>query len=103
MVSCGERGALLQNKNASVFAPCPPVKQVDTTGGGDIFGGGAVSRVLKIGKAPEDLSRGELAEILTFAVTAGSLSTQKFGGIPSIPEESEVQAVITVTKRGAEL
>jgi len=90
MVTCGARGALIQNKNASAFVKCPPVKQVDTTGAGDIFGGSAINRLLKLGKAPEDLNKEDLEGIVSFATTAASLSTEKFGGIPSVPDEVEV-------------
>ena len=94
MVTSGQKGALLQNKNGFAFAACPQVNPIDTTGAGDIFGGSAVSRVLKSGESPDALSQEELAEIVEFAVTAASLSTQKPGGIPSVPEESEVLAMI---------
>ncbi|MCL2661984.1 MAG: carbohydrate kinase [Oscillospiraceae bacterium] len=94
MVSSGAKGALLKNKNASVFSACPKVKPIDTTGAGDIFGGSAVSRILKTGKPPEDLDEAELSGTAKFAVTAASLSTQKSGGIPSIPNEPEVIKVM---------
>ena len=94
MVSSGAKGALLQNKNASVIVGCPKVKPIDTTGGGDIFGGSAVNCILKAGKPPKDLNEAELTEIAKFAITAASISTQKPGGIPSIPDEAEVVKVI---------
>lgn len=90
MVTLGARGCYLENRNGSAAAPCPAVKPVDTTGAGDIFGGSAVSRILKAGKAPEDLSVQELQEIAFFASAAASLSTEKYGGIPSIPSEAAV-------------
>ena len=65
---------------------------VDTTGAGDIFGGSAMSCFLKTGKAPEELSEEELRQIVRFACTSASLSTQKHGGITSVPEESDVLA-----------
>jgi sugar/nucleoside kinase (ribokinase family) len=92
MVTMGPRGAYLLNKNAAAFAACPPVKPIDTTGAGDIFGGSAVSRILKLGKTPDELDKDELAKIAAFATTAASLSTQKTGGIPSIPSEDEVKS-----------
>jgi len=94
MVTSGSEGALLKNKNGFAFSSCPEVDQVDTTGAGDIFGGSAVAKILKSGKAPQDLEPDDLSEIVSFAVTAASLSTQKFGGIPSVPDESEVLARI---------
>ena len=90
MVTSGAKGALLQNKNCLVSSPCPKVNSIDTTGGGDIFGGSAVGFILKLGKAPEDLSQDELSNVVSFAITAASLSTEKHGGIPSIPNENEV-------------
>jgi len=90
MVTCGPKGAYIQNNTTSAFAVCPPVTRVDTTGAGDVFGGAAVSRILKTGKAPEELAHEELKKIVTFAVTAASLSTRIPGGIPGIPCEQEV-------------
>lgn len=94
MITMGPKGAYLSNGNAEGTAKCPSVKPIDTTGAGDIFGGSAVSRLLKINKAPENLNGEELTAIGSFASAAASLSTQKPGGIPSIPSEEEVFAVI---------
>lgn len=94
MITMGPKGAYLANANAAGVAKCPSVKPVDTTGAGDIFGGSAISRLLKTGKAPESLSAEELVRIGSFGCTAASLSTQKPGGIPSIPAEEEVLGAI---------
>jgi len=94
MVTSGANGALLQNDKASAMLKCHPVNPIDTTGGGDIFGGSAVSRIVKIGKPPEDLNQDELEKVLKFAITAACLSTEKYGGIPSVPEESDVLKMI---------
>lgn len=68
---------------------------IDTTGAGDIFGGSAMSRILKLNKPPEKLTYSELLSIADFACTAASLSTQKIGGISSVYDEKEVmQALI---------
>lgn len=90
MVTLGPGGCYLKNKNGAAAAPCPPVKPVDTTGAGDIFGGSAVSRILRTGKRPQELMESDLRKIAAFASTAASLSTEKLGGIPSIPSEDEV-------------
>lgn len=63
---------------------------VDTTGAGDIFGGSAMSQMLKLDKAPEALSAEDMSAITRFACCAASLSTRHHGGINSIPEEQEV-------------
>ena len=92
MVTLGPRGCLLVNRRGRAEAASPKVDVVDTTGAGDIFGGAAVSRLLKLGKAPADLEEADLAGIARFATAAAGLSTQKPGGIPSIPDEAEVLA-----------
>ena len=71
-----------------------PLKVIDTTGAGDIFGGSAVSQVLKLDKAPEALSVEEMHQVATFACTAASLSTQYLGAICSVqPEDTVRQAM----------
>ena len=92
MVTLGPSGAYLKNKNGSTYVKCPKVSPIDTTGAGDIFGGSAVSRLLKIGVHPAQLSVEQMYAVGSFASTAASLSTEKSGGIPSIPEETAVLA-----------
>ena len=88
----GPEGCHAATRNAAVTVPSPKGIQVaDTTGAGDIFGGSAMSRFLKTGKAPADLTEAELREIVRFACTAASLSTRKHGGISSIPSPEEVE------------
>ena len=94
MITLGPKGAYLANKNGHGAAVCPPVKPIDTTGAGDIFGGSAVSRLLKTGKEPDCLTAEEMAGIAGFASAAASLSTETTGGIPSIPAEEKVLAVL---------
>ena len=70
------------------------LKVVDTTGAGDIFGGSAVSKLLRINVLPEELNEAELREITSFACTAAGLSTTQPGGISSVPELEAVLAHI---------
>ncbi len=90
MVTLGPNGAYLKNKNGATYVKCPKVSPIDTTGAGDIFGGSAVSRLLKLGAAPSQLTEAQMYAVGSFASTAASLSTEKSGGIPSIPEEETV-------------
>lgn len=92
MVTLGPRGCYLKNARALCSAEPPTVKVVDTTGAGDIFGGSAVMRLLELNRAPAELSQDDLGYIARFAATAASLSTEKSGGIPSVPEREEVLA-----------
>ena len=89
----GPKGCHVANKNGCATVASPTgIKVIDTTGAGDIFGGSAMSRFLKTGKAPGELSVDELTAVTRFACTAASLSTQKHGGISSVPEIAEVEA-----------
>ena len=90
-VTCGPEGSVYANRNAIGRVPgLKNVQVVDTTGAGDIFGGSALWKLLQLGKAPEDLTEGEMASIARFACTAASLSTQKPGGVSSVPTYEEV-------------
>lgn len=90
MITLGPKGCLIGNQSGSAFVPSPEVSPVDTTGAGDIFGGSAMSRLLRFQKAPSQLTVDEMKEMAGFAVTAASLSTEHMGGIPSIPDEKTV-------------
>lgn len=94
MITLGPKGAYLATQHTAAMAFCPSVKPIDTTGAGDIFGGSAVSQVLKIGKEPEALDKDELKQIGSYACAAASLSTEKQGGIPSIPAVEAVLAAM---------
>ena len=91
MVTLGPDGAYLTNGKAAARVKCPKVHPVDTTGAGDIFGGSAIYMLLRSGTAPEELNALQLEAIGQMASTAASLSTEKFGGIPSVPEKKLVE------------
>ncbi len=88
----GPKGCHAATQNAAVTVSSPTgIHVVDTTGAGDIFGGSAMSQFLQYDKAPAELTEAELRQIVGFACTAASLSTQKHGGIASVPELPEVK------------
>lgn len=90
-VTCGPKGCYFKNAVAEghVFS-LSGINVIDTTGAGDIFGGSAVWKLLRLGKAPEDLSETELREVVTFACTSAGLSTTKPGGISSVFSLEEI-------------
>ena len=90
MVTLGPKGCYLKNALGQVTIPSPKVNPIDTTGAGDIFGGSAGARLLELGKMPVQLKEEDLSYIARYAATAASLSTEKSGGIPSIPEKQTV-------------
>ena len=92
-VTCGADGCLFKNAVAEGHVPSlAGIKVIDTTGAGDIFGGSAVSQILKIGKAPETLTEEELRQVVRFACTSAGLSTTRSGGISSVPAYDDVIA-----------
>lgn len=92
-VTLGKNGCLYANRNAVGRVPAlTGLHTIDTTGAGDIFGGSAVWKLLQTGKAPETLEREELEQIVRFACTSAGLSTEKAGGISSVPALEDVLA-----------
>ncbi len=97
-VTCGAAGCWFDNGAARGMVPgLGGIVVVDTTGAGDIFGGSAMWKLLRLGKAPEKLTEPELWEIVTFACTAAGLSTTRPGGISSVPEYRDVLAHLPET------
>ncbi len=91
----GPKGSHFANRNGCGEVSSPTgIHVVDTTGAGDIFGGSAMSRFLRLGKAPEELTVEEMRAVTRFACCAASLSTQTHGGINSVPEEQAVEAIL---------
>ena len=94
MVTLGPKGCLLKNRTACCKLAAPVVKTMDTTGAGDIFGGSALGRLLELGRDPGELEEEELTAIGRFACAAASLSTTRPGGLTSVPEWAEVEALL---------
>lgn len=91
----GPKGCHFANRNGCGEVASPAgIHVVDTTGAGDIFGGSAMSRFLRLAKAPEELTVEEMRDVTRFACCAASLSTQTHGGINSVPEEAAVEAIV---------
>ena len=90
-VTLGPKGCYAATPSLHITVSSPSgIQVIDTTGAGDIFGGSAMSRFLQYKKAPSQLTEEELKNIVRFACTAASLSTQTHGGITSVPDEEAV-------------
>ena len=90
-VTCGADGCVYANKNTYGFVPSlKGLNVIDTCGAGDIFGGSAIWKILRFEKEPELLNHEELKEVVQFACVAAGLSTEKSGGISSIPDYTDV-------------
>lgn len=90
-VTLGEKGVLIATKDGMQVIKEYQVKAIDTTGAGDSFWGGFLSRFLSMGKKVEHLTWEELKECASFGNAVAALCVQKRGGIPSIPTIQEVE------------
>ncbi|USF28456.1 Ribokinase [Firmicutes bacterium ASF500] len=94
-VTLGPKGCHFANQNGCGEVASPSgIQVVDTTGAGDIFGGSAMSRFLKLNKAPDGLTVDEMEAVTRFACCAASLSTQTHGGIFSVVPEEQVLSIL---------
>ncbi len=66
--------------------PAFKVKAVDTTAAGDTFIGGLVSQLTP--------SMENLADAITYAQRASSLTVQGMGAMPSIPTRAQVEEAL---------
>lgn len=91
IVTMGAQGAICFSKQGlTSSSKALDVKPVDTTGAGDAFLGAFLASLLKINKSLSELNNEELELLLSIGTTCGSLSTLKYGAIPSLPSKEEV-------------
>ena len=81
LVTLGEKGAYLKNKNDDIIIPTLKVKALDTTGAGDCFNG-VFAACLAMGK--------NAIEAIKYANVASSISVTRSGAVPSLPYKNEV-------------
>ena len=97
-VTLGARGCYYSLRGDGGFVAAPAgIRPVDTTGAGDIFGGSALSRLLKTGLPLVGLTLADVQAAARFACCAASLSTQAPGGMSSVPPEGDVLALAART------
>lgn len=82
IVTMGEQGSLLVNKNSHIKIPAYKVNAVDTTAAGDCYNGVFVSY----------LSQGyDIEDALNMASKASALAVTKYGAISSLPTKDEIE------------
>lgn len=82
LVTLGESGCVLVNKENTKFFEAKRVKAIDTTAAGDCFNGAFVTA----------LSKGlDIDEAINFAIKAASISVTKLGAMSSLPTLEEVE------------
>ncbi len=93
--TCGKDGAYMAKGDLVLHHPCfDSVKTVDTTGAGDCFCGTALSKLLDYKLDFDALNEEACMDILRYANAAASLATASYGGIPSMPDDAQVQKLI---------
>lgn len=91
-VTRGREGCLCLTEELELEVPGFEVQVVDTTGAGDGFVAGALSRLLE---APEELAEPSLLrEICHFANAVGAMTTTRRGAIPALPTIAEVKEFV---------
>lgn len=85
VVTLGSRGALMKTKNFRVQEKGKDRKTVDTTGAGDAFWGGILSRFAYYNVKPQELQEEQGREFVRFANAVAGLCVEKRGGIPAMP------------------
>ena len=90
IVTLGKDGALLKTKQVEVQVKGKDRKPVDTTGAGDSFWGGILSRLALNNVKPADLSEAQAEEYLKFANAVAGLCVEKRGAIPAMPTLEQV-------------
>nr|MBQ8244136.1 carbohydrate kinase [Oscillospiraceae bacterium] len=94
-VTAGAEGSYSYSCGHRIFVPGFRLGgTIETTGAGDTFCASVLGFVLEEGV--EDLSKGQLTEMLRFANAAAYLVTTKKGAIRSMPEKADVEAILAL-------
>ena len=92
-LTMGKDGSRAYYKGMRVEKTGYRVDTVETTGAGDTFCGSALNGVLERGI--DNLTEKDLTEILDFSNAAAAIVTTKKGAIRSMPEQEEVEEMLT--------
>ena len=93
-ITLGKDGVFVKKGNEHVVVPGFKVEAVDTTGAGDSFWGGFVGSMIASGKSIDEFSMDDLREFARYGNATASICVQRRGGIPAIPDSSEVRQVL---------
>jgi ribokinase len=84
IITLGDKGAVLVEKENSQFFPSRKVSVVDTTGAGDCFSG-ALMTALAEGKST--------SQAIEFAHVAAGIAVSSFGVVEALPSREQVEAL----------
>lgn len=92
VVTLGKDGALLKTAQIEIVEKGKARKVVDTTGAGDSFWGGILSRFAQEGTDPAKITEEKAREYVRFANAVAGLCVEKRGAIPAMPTLEQVLA-----------
>ncbi len=92
VVTLGKDGALMKTAQIEIVEKGKERKVVDTTGAGDSFWGGILSRFAKDGTNPAEITEEKAREYVRFANAVAGLCVEKRGAIPAMPTLEQVLA-----------
>jgi fructokinase len=87
-ITLGAQGALLQRGAEVLEVPAPRVEVVDTTGAGDGFVAGLLSRLAML-EAPLQAPSAQLREAATLACAVGARVCTRLGAVAGLPRAGE--------------
>lgn len=88
-VTLGADGALVKRGSDELRIPAPRVEVVDTTGAGDGFVAGLLSRLARSPAGAADLTVEELRSAVRFACAVGSRVCTRLGAVAALPTARE--------------
>ncbi|CAM6036742.1 unnamed protein product [Sphagnum compactum] len=92
LVTTGPEGCRYYTKNFKGTVPGIKVNVVDTTGAGDAFCAGYLTKLVEDMKMIENEEK--LREALKFACVCGAITTTERGAIPALPDRSTVMKLL---------
>ena len=90
LITLGAEGTYFNNGRSEGHVPGFSVEAVDTTGCGDAFCAGLITRLLESGEAVDSLKRSDLFEIVRFANAVSAISATRTGAMAALPRRDEV-------------
>jgi fructokinase len=102
IITEGPRGARAVWRSETVSVPCPDVEIAETTGCGDSFIAGVISKLAPLGRSGlADMSPKFLKNTLAWANACASIVATKYGAANSMPRPAEVEEFMLAHSMGA--
>ena len=101
IVTEGPKGARAVWRGETIHVPCPDVEVAETTGCGDSFIAGVMSKLAPLGRSGfADMSHKFLKNTIDFANACASLVATRYGAANSMPRPHEVDEFMQTHKMG---